>query len=227
MISLAAVRFRTHGVFVCFLGPRVRNWEMPEQPRQDCTSLYNMNSLTRRTGENIVGLDVCEELFNTMQAANQAPAVLLNQSTPLYISLYTTDNAGTTDVLQTRSQFWFPPFRAITIETSNRQSQTRRFLRRLKLDVPEDDRAALLDALVPPPTTSAGDGDDGRASGEKGVSFESDGGRKKRAKRDDGGADDLVSYRDFLELVLAEKVQKSVVWLAPLLRSRLKKMLVC
>lgn len=72
-----------------------------------------------------------------------------------------------------------------------------------------------------------GDGDDGRASGEKGVSFESDGGRKKRTKRDNGGGDGLVSYRDFLELVLAEQVQKSVAWLAPPLRPRLKKMLVC
>ncbi|CAM9883084.1 unnamed protein product, partial [Ectocarpus sp. 13 AM-2016] len=41
------------------------------------------------------------------------------------------------------------------------REQTRRFLRRLKLDVPEDDRAALLDALAPPPGTSVGDGDDG------------------------------------------------------------------
>ncbi|CAM9502376.1 unnamed protein product [Ectocarpus sp. 12 AP-2014] len=90
------------------------------------------------------------------------------------------------------------------------REQTRRFLRRLKLDVPDDDRAALLDALAPPPGTSVGDGDDGRASGQKGVSFESDGGRKKRAKRDDGGGVGLVSYRDFLELVLAEQESKEV-----------------
>lgn len=88
------------------------------------------------------------------------------------------------------------------------KKQSRRFLRRLKLDIDDDERAALLDAL-------AGGGDD-RASGEKGVSFESDGGdgkAKRRAKRggdndksggDDGGVE--VLYRDFLELVLAEQV---------------------
>ena len=90
--------------------------------------------------------------------------------------------------------------------------QTRRFLRRLKLDVNDDERAALLDAL-------AGGGGDDRASGAKGVSFESDGdgkGKKKRRARRGGDNDDSaggrdddgveVLYRDFLELVLAEQV---------------------
>lgn len=53
---------------------------MPEHPRQDRTSLYTMNSLTRRTGENIVDPDVCEELLNTTQGTNQACAAPLNQS---------------------------------------------------------------------------------------------------------------------------------------------------
>lgn len=89
-----------------------------------------------------------------------------------------------------------------------RQLQTRRFLRRLKLDIEDDERAVLLDALA--------GGDDDRAPGEKGVSFESDGDGKgkRRAKRgggdddkggDDGGGDEVL-YRDFLELVLAEQV---------------------
>lgn len=85
--------------------------------------------------------------------------------------------------------------------------QTRRFLRRLKLDIDDDERAALLDAL-------AGVGDD-RASGEKGVSFESDGDGKGKQRAKRGGGDDKsggdgggvrVLYRDFLELLLAEQV---------------------
>ena len=89
--------------------------------------------------------------------------------------------------------------------------QTQRFLRRLKLDLADEDRAALLDALAGPPP-SGGRG----ASSERGVSFEGDGdGRgKKHAKRggsgggksDSHGSGVRVLYRDFLELMLAEQV---------------------
>eukprot|EP00903_Cladosiphon_okamuranus_P008645 g8289.t1 len=92
------------------------------------------------------------------------------------------------------------------------REKIRRFLRRLKLDIDDDERATLLDAL-------AGGGHD-RASGEKGVSFESDsdGTSKKRTKRgggddDKGGGDGdgvKVLYRDFLELLLAEQESREL-----------------
>lgn len=106
--------------------------------------------------------------------------------------------------------------------TSLQHPQARRFLRRLKLDVADEDRAALLDALVGSPSSSDIGGQSKRGSGERGVSFESDGGRKKRAKRGGGGGGKSdgdsecgggggggaarVLYRDFLELVLADQV---------------------
>lgn len=102
--------------------------------------------------------------------------------------------------------------------------QARRFLRRLKLDVAEEDRAALLDALAGPPCSSDIGGHSSRGAGERGVSFEGDGGGKKRAKRGDGsgaggksdgdgggggnGGATRVLYRDFLELVLADQVYR-------------------
>ena len=94
--------------------------------------------------------------------------------------------------------------------TQNPPPQTSRFLRRLKLDLSESDRSVLLGALVGP---LDGNGDGGRGgNGGRGVSFESEGG-SRRAKRgkEKGGGDDgsgvRVFFRDFLELVLAEKVQ--------------------
>lgn len=88
--------------------------------------------------------------------------------------------------------------------------QTSRFLRRLKLDLSESDRSVLLDALVGP---LDGNGDGGRGgNGVRGVSFESKGGTRhaKRGKEKGRGDDESgvrVFFRDFLELVLAEKVQ--------------------
>lgn len=100
-----------------------------------------------------------------------------------------------------------------------KKTQTSRFLRRLKLDLSESERAVLLDALVGPDDGNGDGGNDGRGRG-RGVSFESDGG-SRRAKRgkDKGGGDAeekgsggdgggaRVLFRDFLELVLAEKVR--------------------
>jgi len=94
------------------------------------------------------------------------------------------------------------------------QFQVQRFLRRLKLDLADEDRAALLNSLAGPPAS------DGRgASSERGVSFEGDGdgGRsKKHTKRGGGGGKSegdgggfRVLYRDFLELALAEQVRPS------------------
>ena len=95
------------------------------------------------------------------------------------------------------------------------KTQTSRFLRRLKLDLSESERAVLLDALVGP-----NDGNGGGNSG-RGVSFESEGGsrRAKRSKDRDRGDDEngsgedgngvRILFRDFLELVLAEKVKLS------------------
>ncbi len=91
--------------------------------------------------------------------------------------------------------------------------QTKRFLRRLKLDLADEDRSALLDALAGPSASGARG-----ASSERGVSFEGDddGRGKKHAKRGGGGDKSdgdgggvRVLYRDFLELVLAEQVLRA------------------
>ncbi|CAM9116657.1 unnamed protein product, partial [Hapterophycus canaliculatus] len=91
------------------------------------------------------------------------------------------------------------------------REETRRFLRRLKLDVADEDRAALLDALAGPRCSSDISGHSSRVPGERGVSFESDEGRKKRAKRGGGGGGATrILYRDFLELVLADQESKEI-----------------